>query len=181
MWQSFCIQHMCENMMAQAVCANGEVKAKGLLYTVRSVWKIVLWYNKWLNTLSYELSWIVIWPNAACEWAKVTHQTFICVLRCCCWFRKLIPRSSSICPPLEGAPRQHYSSVRFGVSDCCSVCLQSHIRERFSLAFLCLCVTHLLSGWRSLCGHRLRTLEVRCVFWSDSWLVTLTVKKTISK
>lgn len=75
MWQSFYIQHMCENTMAQAVCVNGEVKAKGLLYTVRSVWKIVLWYNKWLNTLSYESSWVVIWPNADYEWAKVTHQT----------------------------------------------------------------------------------------------------------
>lgn len=82
MWQSFYIQHMCENTMAQAVCVNGEVKAKGLLYTVRSVWKIVLGYNKWLNTLSYESSWVVIWLNYELkdyEWAKVTRQTlFAC-------------------------------------------------------------------------------------------------------
>lgn len=58
----------------------------------------------------------------------------------------LILRGRSIRSPLEGAPCKHYHSVKFCASDCRSVCLQSHIRERFSHAFLCVCVTHLLSG-----------------------------------
>lgn len=75
-------------------------------------------------------------------------------------FLKLILRSSSIRSPLEGAPGKRYRSSKFWASDY-SACLQSHMIERFSPAFLCMCVTHLLSGWRLLCGHRLRTLEDR--------------------